>query len=438
MMRRRLSSIALLSLLMLPAASLHGQDPARDAGFVLRLNGQEYDVAREAPEAGAEGDVPLFRMTLNGDVTLLVHGRGRNLTRITDGLSKTIATLAEDLRENRRAVPLQELLWEALLVAEWERQGDALLKQARKGVVPKEALIAYERAIHPFFVSPRLYEKLAGPYLQLMKDRSTPRATLVAVASAIARWPESEEPAARGSQVALARGCAHFFLRGYPRAAEALSRAGTGGDAEGLREVLKVLGADRWSVAPREASGITRWNCESQSRGEGLPVYENAFAAAGQGATYYLTRRSSGTAEGYFLHRVSAADETLIEAYGAKKPSLQELEARIASEREVGPDPAARALIPTVRTLPPLGRGDPGRVEVRWEGTNRSQRLELRRDGLEAAVWLGWEDGSPVLIKGLAPGKYGAFLRDAQGRILREREVTVAPGEKSIIDVERF
>jgi hypothetical protein len=427
---------AVLILMLLPASAVRAQDPPPGEKIqILRLNGQEYEVTRENPKADADGDVPMYRLSLEDEPVLQVCGRGGKLTHVTDGDSTTIAMLAADLRENRRAVPLQELLWEALLSSEWERRGDLLAKQARKGDVPREALVAYERAVHPFFVSPRLYEKLAGPYLQLLKDPLTPRTTLSAVAAAVARWPEPTEPAARGSQVALARGCSFFFLRCYPRAAEALAQAGVGADGEGLREVLKVLGADRWSAAERSA-GLTRWTCEAKPGGDGLPAYESAFSLDGR--MYYLTRRSLGAAEGYYLHAVGGADETLVEAYGGAKPSFKEVETRIRAQRLAGPETSGCGLIPAPRALPPLAQGEPGRVEVRWEGDLRSERVEIRRDALEAAVWLRSGTGSPVLIKGLAPGRYVAFLRDAQGRVLQEREIVIAPGEKSVIDVDRF
>ncbi|MBV8881839.1 MAG: hypothetical protein JO332_17910 [Planctomycetaceae bacterium] len=411
-----------------------GGAPTGGSLGILRLNGEDLEIFEEAGPKPARGDYVAYQVHQAGVPTYLLIANGTGLTRLAEAGKDgaLVADFASALTANREVLALGELVWESILRREWERRGSELLEEAEKEKsAPEPGYAALEAALHPVILIPEAASRLAEPYLKLMRDPETPRATVAAAARSLARLPDdedlSEEP-----DFLLARACAYFFLRCYPRAAESLKKLEEVEDAAGLKDVLKALGANDWTPGPPLTVGgraVTVWESQGKPDDPELPGYEACLSVrlGEELRSYLLMRRSVGGNASYFLHEAAGGAETLIEAYGKTKPSTEELIARIGRQLP-GPRPAA--------TFPPLKKGEPGRVEVRWKGGRRLEALELRREALEAGVCLSTAD-SPAQIKGLAPGIYEARLRDAQGRTLFERRVSVEPGQKLLIDVDR-
>ncbi len=423
--------------------SQHGGPPQGEVLSTLVLNGESYDIYAEEGGGPSEEETLAYEVCQGQEPAFLLFARSGRVTRVAEAQEgRTIALVAPEVAEGRRTVALPELLWEAYLASEWEKKGDALAGLANGSPSP-EALGAYENGLLPLLDNGALRAKLGAPYLALMKDGSTPREMLASAASLLARQPEPKDVDAEEADFAVAQGCALFFLHCYPRAAAALGRVSTNTDARGLLEVLRILGADRWTFASRKTlagAAVSFWKAEGAPDGPGLPVYRACAVAEGETflRSFLLTRRKLGDGERWFLHVASGGGEQLLEAYGATEPREAQVEARIEAELRSRRPQDARGAQVAAGPLPPRPEGgDAGRVEVRW-GSPRADRVELRRETLEAAVWLGADLPSPIVLKGLRPGTYAAFLRDARGRVLGRRELSVEPGGKALLDVDRF
>jgi hypothetical protein len=353
--------------------------------------------------------------------------RGATITRIQQFPGgRTVALVAKQ-------APVAELFWQAMRSLQWEARGDALA--AKKGAALEDrvgAAAAWERGWTPDAPNPALPIKLSRVYGELIRLPDGPPGLAPYAASAMLRLPSRIDgtPAER-QDFALARSCALFTARCWPRLAESLKDAGKGPDADGLRAAIKLLGVETFEPVPEPAFtddqfALSTWSCKSAPGDDGLPRIDRCVVAESTDriACFTLSRQSLAGKTRYFLHAGRAEGEEVVESFGEQEPTLRMLQDRIALELarwKAKPSPAPN---PPVLSL--AGGKAVGNVVLHWSKDWAGATFELRSTDLVAAAWI---PGKPGLIKwlGLPAGNYEGRFRSADGNIAETHLLSVGP-----------
>ena len=424
-----------------------GKPEGAEAADRLRINGREFLIFAAPGEEAGENEREAFRIVpqdMPGE-GFVIYRKGRGISRLGLPDRRTMAVASPGIAGGSVAWSVADLFWQAVLSEEWKRHGDRILQS---GEIPPEDVIdgltAYERASRPPWLRPALVPKMSELYLGFLKDPRTPAPVLRHICASVISMPgEIQGSAPQKEAHALARACALYVARCYPRAAQELGRAGSGEEAAGLRAVFGTLGIGAFESAGSFETGgwsVTAWKGLRSPEGPSLPRYERCLLAESEGRlrTFLLSSQTIHDKPAYLLHEGRVGGETLLEAYGAQCPPAEELQRRVAAAlgeaRRAAPPPE-----PSAAGLPaPAGEVEPASLEVQWSGEGDGGTVEFRLGGLEAALWRGPGVPSPILFKSMPPGTYAVTVRDADGRVSRRGRLTLTASEKTDLDLDGF